>query len=451
MKHGRRSLLGLAMLGAINRVLAATATARAPDPFAALDAKLAAIAGNPACQLASLSVLAIKRGKLAYQQQFGQRFLGAGPLPARPANERTLYRIASISKMMTTLAVMRLVEEGKLELDTDVSSYLGFTLRNPYHPSRAVSLRSLLTHTSSLRDDAGYSWPCNVSLKSVLVPGEQNYGTGNMWSRNAPPGEFFTYANLGWGVIGTIMERVTGERFDLLMKRLLLDPMGMHGGFNPSQFSSEDLSNLATLYRKRTTDTEVWNAAGPWIAQVDDYSSKAPLPPAGIESYIPGTNATPFSPTGGLRVSAADMGKIMLMLMNDGMHEGRQILKSATLQRMFARQWTYDGKGGNGDSERGLFNCWGLGNQQFPDRPGSGMQLVEGGGFSGVGHLGEAYGLMSAFVFDPVTRSGMVMLVGGTSSDLQAQKGAYSAMARFEEQVLTALYRRAIAGNSERL
>ncbi|MBC7685512.1 MAG: serine hydrolase, partial [Bdellovibrionales bacterium] len=302
------------MLGAINRVLAATATARAPDPFAALDAELAAIAGNPACQLASLSVLAIKRGKLAYQQQFGQRFLGAGPLPARPANERTLYRIASISKMMTTLAAMRLVEEGKLELDTDVSSYLGFTLRNPYHPSRAVSLRSLLTHTSSLRDDAGYSWPCSISLKSVLVPGEQNYGTGNMWSRNAPPGEFFAYANLGWGVIGTIMERVTGERFDLLMKRLLLDPMGMHGGFNPSQFSSEDLSNLATLYRKRTTDTEVWNAAGPWIAQVDDYSSKAPVPPPGIEACIPGTNATPFSPTGGLRVSAADMGKIMLML-----------------------------------------------------------------------------------------------------------------------------------------
>ena len=452
MKQGRRSLLGLAMLGTVNRLLAASTTSgRAPNAFAALDAELAAIASNPACQLVSLSVLAIKRGKVAYQQQFGQRFLGAGQVPAKPANERTLYRIASISKMMTTLAAMRLVEEGKLELDADVSSYLGFTLRNPYHPSRALTLRSLLTHTSSLRDDAGYAWPCNVSLKSVLVSGEKNYGAGKMWARNAPPGEFFTYANLGWGVIGTIMERVAGERFDLLMKRLLLDPLGMHGGFNPAQFSPEDLSNLATLYRKRTTDTEIWNAAGPWIAQVDDYSITAPLPPAGIDAYVPGANATPFSPTGGLRVSAADMGKAMLMLINDGMHEGRQILKSATLQRMFARQWTYDGKGGNGDSERGLFNCWGLGNQQFPDRPGSGMQLVEGGGFSGVGHLGEAYGLMSAFVFDPVTRNGMVMLVGGTSSDPEAQKGAYSAMARFEEQVLTAMYRRAIAVNSERL
>src|SRR5665647_3373496 len=92
------------------------------------------------------------------------------------------------------------------------------------------------------------------------------------------------------------------------------------------------------------------------------------------------------SPTGGLRISAHDMGQVMLMLMNGGRHEGKQILRPDTIARMFARQWSYDGKGGNGDSYRGLFNCWGLGNQQFPDRPGTGMQLVEGGGFPAVGH-----------------------------------------------------------------
>ena len=224
--------------------------------------------------------------------------------------------------------------------------------------------------------------------------------------------------------------------------------MGLHGGYNPSEFSAEDLANLATLYRKRTVDTEVWDAAGPWIAQVDDYSARAPLAPAGIATYVPGTNATPFSPTGGLRISAHDMGQVMLMLMNDGVHQGRQILKPATIAHMFARQWTYDGKGGNGDTCHGLFNCWGLGNQQFPDRPGSGMQLVEGGGFAGVGHLGDAYGLMSVFVFDPATKNGMVALVGGTSSDPEGQKGKYSSLARFEERILSALYRRAILGKT---
>jgi len=416
MKIDRRGILGLALLSGLNRALAGR-----PAPRALLDAELAAIAVDPACQLASLSVLAVRKGKLAYQKQFGQR------APGKPANEHTLYRIASVSKMMTTLAAIRLVEDGKLALDADVSAYLGFTLRNPHFPEVAVTLRTLLSHTSSLRDDAGYAWPCAVTLHSVLAQ------DGAMWARNAPPGAWFSYANLGWGVIGTIMERVTGERFDRLMKRLLLDPLGMRGGFNPSEFPPEDLANLATLYRKRTTDTEVWDPAGPWIAQADEHV----VPPAGIASYVIGTNATPFSPTGGLRVSAFDMGKVMLMLINDGVHQGKRFLEPATLRTMFTPQWTDNGA--NGDTERGLYRCWGLGNQQFPG------QLVEGSGYAGVGHLGDAYGLRSVFVVNLAQRSGMVVLVGGVSSDPDAYKGVYSSMARFEERILSAMHRRLLA------
>lgn len=423
MKIVRRNLLGLALLGGWNRVLAGR-----PAPHALLDAELAAIAADPACQLASLSVLAIRHGKLAYQQQFGQRVLGGAP---RPANPRTLYRIASVSKLMTTLAALRLVEQGKLALDADVGTYLGYALRNPHFPAVPVTLRTLLSHTSSLRDEAGYAWPCAVSLKSVLTQ------DGAMWARNAAPGAYFSYANLGWGVIGTVMECVTGERFDRLMRRLLLDPLGMRGGFNPSELPSADLANLATLYRKRTTDTEVWDGAGPWIAQVDDYSARAPAPPAGIDTYVIGTNATPFSPTGGLRVSAADLGKVMRMLINDGVHQGRQVLQPATLRTMLARQWTDDGS--NGDTERGLFRCWGLGNQHFPDR------LVEAGGYAGVGHLGEAYGLMAVFVVNLAQRSGMIVLVGGVASNPEKHKGQYSSMARFEERILSAIHRRVLA------
>ena len=448
MKHGRRTWLGLALLGGMHPILRAAAPGGERVDEAILDRELAAIAADPACPMASLSVLAIRHGKLQYARQFGQRFIGAGAAPSKPADDRTLYRIASISKMMTALGAMLLVEQGKLSLDADAGDYLGFALRNPNFPDRAVTLRTLLTHTSSLRDEAGYSWPLNTALATILVPGAPGHGKGEMWARNAAPGEYFTYCNLNWGVIGTLMERVSGERFDRLMKRLLLAPMGLRGGFNPSEFSAEDLSSVATLYRKRTVDTELWDAAGPWIAQVDDYSARPPLAPAGIAHYVAGANATPFSPTGGLRISAHDMGRVMLMLMNDGVHEGRRIVGPATIAHMFARQWTHDGKGGNGDSNGGLFNCWGLGNQQFPDRPGSGMQLVEGGGFEAVGHLGDAYGLMSVFVFDPATRHGMVALVGGTGADPAAQKGRYSSLARFQERILTALHRRAILGKA---
>ncbi len=448
MRQGRRSILGLALLGSVGRVLAAMPEAQGGGSGerahnagrdAALTAELADIAGDKTCQLASLSVLAIRDGKVAYQQQFGHRILPAKALPGQPANSATLYRIASISKMMTTLAAMRLVEDGKLALDADASGYLGFPLRNPHFPDQVITLRQLLSHTSSLRDAGGYSFPASVTLRSVLTPGQSHHGAGAMWATNAAPGAYFAYSNLAWGVIGTMMEKVTGERFDRLMKRLLLDPLEMRGGFNPSEFTPADLSNLATLYRKRTTDTEIWDSAGPWIAQVDDYSERPPARPAGIDSYVIGSNATPFSPTGGLRVSAEGLGAVMRMMINDGVHDGRRILKPATLKLMLTRTWSTDGTGANGNTERGLFNHWGLGNQHFPDVQG--MRLVEGGGFPAIGHLGEAYGLMSVFAVDLAARNGMIALIGGVSSDPEAYRGRYSSLARFEEKILTAMHR----------
>jgi CubicO group peptidase (beta-lactamase class C family) len=441
MNGNRRTLLGLALLGAVDPLFAAAPAAR--HRSGELDRELAAIANDPACELASLSVLAIRKGKIAYEGQFGRRWIGNGVSPDLPANRDTLYRIASISKMMTTLGLMRLVEAGKVDLDADVSAYLGFPLRNPRFPERPIALRHLLTHTASLRDEAGYSFPAGTALKEFLVPGARLHGEGRMWAANAGPGDYFTYCNLGWGIIGTLMERVTGERFDRLMARLLLQPLGLAAGYNPSELPPQAQANLATLYRKRTTDTEIWDANGPWIAQADDLRTRPAAPPPGIERYVIGDNATPFSPTGGLRISARDMGTVMLMLMNGGVHAGRRILKSATLERMFARQWTADGKGGNGDTLNGFFNCWGLGNAQFPDQPGT--RLVEGG-FDAVGHLGDAYGLRSVFAFDCKRKNGMIMLVGGSSSDPGLQKGRYSALARFEENVLTSMFQRAIVG-----
>jgi CubicO group peptidase (beta-lactamase class C family) len=412
-------------------------------PLETLERALAAIVLDPACELASLSVLAIRAGKLAYEGQFGRRRIGNGLSPDLPANRDTLYRIASVSKLMTTLGLMRLVEENKVDLDADVSRTLGFTLRNPYFPRRAISLRHLLTHTSSLRDEAGYSFPAGTALRDVVTPGARLFGEGKRWATQAGPGDYFTYCNLGWGLIGTLMERVTGGRFDKLMGRLLLQPLGLQAGYHPSELPPQALASLATLYRKRRTDTEAWDANGPWIAQADDYRERPPAPPPGIESYVIGENATPFSPTGGLRISARDMGTVMLMLLNGGVHAGQRILQRPTLHKMFTRQWTADGKGGNGDTLDGLFNCWGLGNAQFPDQ--SGRRLVEGG-FDAVGHLGDAYGLRSVFAFDPHRRNGMIVLVGGTALDPGLQKGAYSALARFEERILTSTFRHAIAG-----
>ena len=468
MKPGMRALLGWALMGGgLVQAMAAAPAAPGAVPGAAtaaaiatatqLDRELAAVVNDTQHPLSGLSVLAIRDGKVAYQQQFGLRRIGTagtgGVNATAPVTPATMFRIASISKMMTTFGLMKLVEEGRLELDTDVSAYLGFPLRNPHYPDRAITLRHLLTHTSSLRDDAGYSWGTDTRLSDVLVPGGGKYGSGAMWAqqgsqgKNAAPGDYFTYCNLNWGVIGTIMERVSGERFDRLMKRLLLAPMGLRGGYNTSEFSPAEVADTATLYRKRTTDTEIWNPAGPWIAQVDNYGVAPPAAPAGIASYVIGSNGTLFSPTGGMRMSAPDMGKIMLMLINHGKHEGRQILKPESIKLMFSEQWTNNGN--NGDTLRGLYHSWGLGTQRFADVPGSGNRLVQGGGFSAVGHLGEAYGLVSTFALDLAGRNGLVSLIGGFGTDPEQYSGRYSALARSEELILTALYRRAVLGKAD--
>lgn len=434
-----------------------------PAIAAKLDGELAAIVNDRDHQLASLSVLAIRDGKVVYQRQFGNRYIdNTNPANNVPSNADTMYRIASISKLIVTLGVMRLVEEGKLSLDTDISEYVGYKLRNPHFPDDPITLRMLLSHTSSLRDDGGYYWEAklDVNFKDVLLPGGKQYGKGAMWANVAKPGGYFQYANLPWGIVGLIMERVTGERFDRLMRRLVLDPMDLKGGFHPADFSKKDLLDTATLYRKgaEVNDRRVWNPAGPWVPQTDNYRKDAPVPRAGPD-YVIGTNGSLFGPMGNCRLTAEGLSKVMLMLMNNGMHGSKRILQRESIEQMLSTQWRHDSKARNGNSNgevgfgahRDYMNAWGLGVQLFQDTtgPGRGDRLVEGGGFNGVGHLGDAWGLTSAMVFDRTRRNGMIFLIGGPAFNPDTYMGKYSSFYRHEEQILNSLYRRALLGESD--
>jgi len=418
-----------------------------------LDAELTAIVADPALPLASLAALAVRHGDVAYEGHFGRRRIGARDRGGdRPANRDTLFRVASLSKLAVALGAMRLVEAGRLDLDRDVSEALGWKLANPHFPGSTITLRMLLAHTSSLRDGAGYHWDRRHRLRDALQPGGALHGAGAMWSPKAPPGAYFAYANLPWGVIAEAMEAVTGERFDRLMRRLVLEPLGVPGGFEPAELRPEDRANLATLYRKRAAgdDTAAWDADGPWIAQVDDYAGAAPMPRAD-PGYVPGTNGTLFAPQGGLRTSARGLARILRLFLDDGRCEGRPFLRPASVAAMLACEWRHDPAQDNGDARSeaghpGLFNAWGLGVQHFRDTggPGRGDRLVDGGGFTGHGHLGTAYGLTATLAFDRATGHGLVALVGGTGADPEAHRGTHSALGRHDERILTALWRHAI-------
>jgi CubicO group peptidase (beta-lactamase class C family) len=183
---------------------------------------------------------------------------------------------------------------------------------------------------------------------------------------------------------------------------------------------------------------------GPWVAQTDDYSTRPPVSRARTE-YEPGANGTLFGPQGGLRASAGDLGRVMRMLVNGGEIDGRRVLAKQTVDAMLARHWTRAPGNGEGDygTHKGRFNAWGLGNQQFLDvsGPDFGDKLVEDAPFPAAGHLGDAYGLLGTLAFDRASRSGFAFLIGGTACDPETQRGKYSAAARFEERIATALHR----------
>jgi len=447
-----------AMIAAAAFTLHAGAAPLPDAQAAALTRQLQAIVDDPAMPLPGLSVVAIRHGDVVYRRHFGARRLAGEGRAASPIDDDTLFRVASVSKFVTTLGAMKLVEQGKLSLDEDIGSYLGYAVRNPHFPDSPITLRMLLTHTSSLRDEGGFKFAPGVDLKEVLLPGGRHYGKGAMWDAGHAPGAWFEYVNFNWGLLATVMEAASGERFDRLMRRLVFDPMGLKAGFYLADFTPARIDDVATLYRKREKDGEErWDPQGPWIAQADDFGHEAPAAPPGLAAYQPGTNGTVFGPQGSLRISTADLARIMLMLMHGGRDGSRQILAPQTVAAMFGRQWTLHSAGlngsanGDGGSYRGLYHAWGLGNQHFTDTSivrgdhASGDRLVEGGGFTGVGHLGWSWGLNALFVFDPGTRNGMIYVSTGVGADPDRQPGKFSSEARFQERITDALYHGAIA------
>jgi len=342
-------------------------------------------------------------------------------------NSESKYRIASVSKTFTALGLMKLFDQGEFELDDDISDYLGYIVVNPNHPTVPITFRKLLSHTSSLQDGSGYNNFLNAtfgqlpvpSIATVIVPGG-NYYTANMW-RQEMPGNHFAYSNINYGLIGTLIEKISGQRFDQYMKTEILEPLEINGTYNVSQVP--DIDDVAVLYRK---------ISGNWVPQVDNYQGIAPNAP-NLGSYIPGTNGAYFGPQGGLRATAAEVGKLMRFLHTNG-QTIPGLISPQTLEEMKAMQWNYTGN--NGDNYFGLFNRWGLGLHHANLSADDQICLNEGWG-PFIGHPGEAYGLVSDAYFSSNGEVSFVFMTNGAG--LGYQFGSQSVYYTVEEEVFSSL------------
>ncbi len=362
----------------------------------------------------------------------------------RAMTEASPARIASISKLVTAIGFMTLVEAGKVGLDDDVSDILGWSLRHPRFPRTAITPRRLMSHTSGLRNGPSYPVVFGRPLSAALTPGGVQWDDGAWFGpAGEAPGDWFAYADVNYAVVAQLIERLSGERFDQFMAARVLRPLGLKGGFNWSGVSQAVRDQRAVLYRKAPSDDGPWDATGPWIAQLDQTLPPAPqaavrvgAEAAGrsLDSYVPGENGFVFAPQGGLRASIDDLNAIGRLLAG----YAPPILKAGTLQAMTTPTWRFDPARPNGEGYGGLIRAYGLGVQtltgtQGYDNPFDGCE-------GWIGHAGDAYGLTSGLWVAPNTSHGLAYLLTGQAAPLKRNKGR-SMLTRQEEAMAAWLAR----------
>lgn len=311
-----------------------------------------------------LSVAVVKDGKIIYTHSFGLKDVDSNT----PLTDQTLFRIASISKSFSATSIMQLVEAKKLSLDDDFGKLIGFKIRNPKYPETVITLRMVMSHTSSINDSEGY-------FNLDVINPDKNPNWAKCYN-DYEPGKGYEYCNLNFNMVGTLIEKTSGERFDQYVKHHILDPLGLYGGYC---VDSLDKSRFATLYEYDGKNKKFTASPAAYNPRSEE-----------IKKYVMGYSTPIFSPTGGMKISATDLAKYMTMHMNYGKYDkGRIISKksSKTMQTKLSDEENY-----------GLA-------LRISDKLIPGQTMV--------GHTGSAYGLYSIMFFEPKQKFGIVAITNG--------------------------------------
>jgi CubicO group peptidase (beta-lactamase class C family) len=228
------------------------------------------------------------------------------------------------------------------------------------------------------------------------------------------------------------MEQATGERFDIWMRRNVLEPMKLDACFNWPTCSDAAVARAVEL------DTPEGKPVK------DDLHGRRPDCPVFVKDGEPcdlarwklGENGALFSPQGGLRISARGLTRIGQMLLNGGTLDGVRVLSPHSVQLLFTQVWRFDGS--NGAIEGGFYCSAGNGSHQIPtklpgcaDDPGTRGAVL-------VGHVGDAYGMKSGLWLDRQRGRGVAYFVTGVADP--APKAADSAYSAAEQHAFRRTY-----------
>lgn len=320
------------------------------------------------------SIAVIQNGEVTFLHTYGKTKLGGEDITSD-----TLFQAGSISKMVANIGLMQLVTQQHIPLDTPLSDLLGMEIAHPQYPQTPVTLRQLMTHTASLRDGKFYQEAVGKKgepLSSIFSKKDEYAFHANM-----KPGTKRHYSNFGGGLIGSLVEKLSGQPLDDYMRENVFEPLGITAAYQAALIPQE--RTLADIYHmpEKVLGKRLRDDTG-LIAEPD------------FDTHY-------FLTAGKLIISAPDLCKILIALCDGGIYENSRILSESAVKEMTTRQ---NGIGSVAcDSGHGLF-----------------MNIITDDQVQGrtmYGHGGRAYGMLCAAYFDPTDRTGVVMLTNGCRDD----------------------------------
>lgn len=324
------------------------------------------------------AVVVAKDGEIVYEYYYGY----ADKKAKDPITESTYFRLASVTKLVTAIQTMQLVEQGTLDLDRDISAYLGYNIRNLYHKNKPITLRMLMTHTSSLNTLGGYYNEKNTLSSLISV----KHSNRSDWYDEVP-GTNYRYSNFGAGIIGSIIENSTGTNIDDNLQQNIFGPLNISASYSAGLLP--DSENVANLY----------NSDGSM-----DQSKEVSLNKEWDEGVNP--DAHYRITIGSLWMRAKDLCKIGILLSNGGSYNGITLLQKETVDEMMKEQ---RGKGGvTAKTPYGL--C--IHHE---------TTLVNGKTF--YGHQGLSNGILTNLYYDPENRFVFVFCSNGCHNQLENRVG----------------------------
>lgn len=247
----------------------------------------------------------------------------------QPMSPDGIMNIASISKTITATAALQLWEKGQLDLDADINVYLPFSVRNPNFPDHPISVRQILTHSSSIKDGPNYRkcFQCgdpDVTLadwvKGYFSPADQWYDAHANFHATAPD-SIYQYSNTAFGLLGYVIEQVAGTSFAEYAQQHIFDPLEMEStGY---YFSTIDTNRIITPYLY----------LGPLQQNL---VAQDHLP---LKHYNPYCRYSFWNYTDGLvRTSVRDLSNFAIAYMNGGRYKDYQLLRASTIEMMHQPQ-----------------------------------------------------------------------------------------------------------------